>query len=48
MLKRNLWKIVLSLLITGWAVSELIPLQDAPSFVEFARTHASAKPADFA
>jgi SecD/SecF fusion protein len=48
MLKRNLWKILLSLALVAWAVAELIPLQDAPSFAEFAKAHATAKPAEFA
>ena len=46
MLKRNLWKIVLSLAIAAWAVSELLPLQDT-AFATYARSHATAKPADF-
>ncbi len=46
MLKRNLWKILLSLALLAWAVSELIPLQDVP-FVDYARSHATAKPAEF-
>ena len=46
MLKRNLWKILLSLALVAWAVSELIPLNDTP-FVDYARTHATAKSADF-
>jgi SecD/SecF fusion protein len=36
MLKRNLWKIVLSLALAVWAGSELSPLQDAPHFEQFA------------
>jgi SecD/SecF fusion protein len=47
MLKRNLWKILLSLAVLGWAVAELIPLKDVP-FVDYARSHATAKQADFA
>lgn len=47
MLKRNLWKILLSVLIAGWAVSELLPLKDVP-FAKYAREHAGAKPAEFA
>src|ERR1700716_301921 len=46
MLKRNLWKILLSLALLAWAVSELVPLQDVP-FVDYARSHATAKPAEF-
>jgi len=39
MFKRNLWKIVLSLLILGWAVSALLPLKDIP-FPQYAKDHA--------
>ena len=46
MLKRNLWKIVLSVLIAAWAVAELIPLKDVP-FAVYAKAHATAKSADF-
>jgi SecD/SecF fusion protein len=46
MLKRNLWKILLSLVVLAWAVTELIPLKDVP-FVDYVRTHATAKPAEF-
>jgi len=46
MLKRNLWKILLSIAVLAWAVTELIPLKDVP-FVEYVRTHATAKPAEF-
>lgn len=46
MLKRNLWKIILSVLIAGWAVAELIPLKDVP-FSVYAKEHATAKSADF-
>ena len=46
MLKRNLWKIVLSVLIAAWAVAELIPLKDVP-FAVYAKEHATAKSADF-
>lgn len=47
MLKRNLWKIVLCLAIVAWAVAQLLPLRDVP-FVEYARAHATAQPAEFA
>lgn len=47
MLKRNLWKILLSLAMVVWAVAELLPLKDTP-FVDYARAHATAKSADFA
>src|SRR5271167_4496178 len=46
MFKRNLWKIVLSLAITGWAVAELMPLRDVP-FAEFVKRHATARTAEF-
>ena len=48
MLKRHLWKIVFSIAIAVWGISELLPLQDAPSFAQFAKEQATAKPADFA
>lgn len=47
MLRRNLWKIILSLIIMGWAASSLIPLTDKP-FPEYAKAHATAKTAEFA
>ena len=47
MFRRNLWKISLSLLLVVWAVSTLLPLKDQP-FPEYARSHAGAKPAEFA
>jgi SecD/SecF fusion protein len=47
MLKRNLWKLIASLALIGWAVAQLIPVQDEP-FVAYVRTHATAKQADFA
>jgi SecD/SecF fusion protein len=46
MFKRNLWKIVLSLVITGWAAFELLPLKDIP-FPEYALGQAKVRPADF-
>jgi SecD/SecF fusion protein len=46
MFKRNLWKIVLSLAIAGWAVSELIPLKDVP-FAAYIREHAGARTDEF-
>ncbi|MGA2018106.1 MAG: protein translocase subunit SecD [Opitutaceae bacterium] len=46
MFKRNLWKIILSLVITGWAVSELLPLKDVP-FPVYAKEHATAGTAEF-
>lgn len=47
MLRRNLWKILLSLAIVGWAVAELLPLKDR-NFADYARAEASVKPAEFA
>jgi SecD/SecF fusion protein len=47
MLKRNLWKLLLSLAVVAWAVSELLPLKDIP-FVDYARAEAQVKSADFA
>lgn len=47
MLKRNLWKLVLCLAVVAWGVAQLIPVNDTP-FVDYVRTHASAKQADFA
>ncbi len=47
MLKRNFWKLALSLALVAWAVSQLIPVKDEP-FVDYVRTHATAKPAEFA
>jgi len=46
MFKRNLWKIVLSLAILGWAVSELIPFSDVP-FPAYVKEHATAKTDEF-
>jgi SecD/SecF fusion protein len=47
MLKRNLWKLLLSAAIAVWAVSELLPIHDIP-FPVYAKAHATAKKADFA
>ena len=46
MLKRNLWKLVLSLAVVAWAVSNLVPFQDQP-FVSYLRDHVEAKPTEF-
>lgn len=46
MLKRNLWKIVLTVVIGGWALTTLLPLHDQ-DFARYAKTHAQAKPAEF-
>ncbi len=47
MLKRNLWKILLSIAVLAWAAAELFPLKDIP-FPEYVKTHVTAKPAEFA
>jgi SecD/SecF fusion protein len=46
MLKRNLWKLTLSLAVLAWAIVTLLPLQDQP-FAEYAKAHVTAKPAEF-
>jgi SecD/SecF fusion protein len=46
MLKRNLWKLILSAVILVWALSELIPVTDTP-FATYVRGHASAQAAEF-
>jgi SecD/SecF fusion protein len=46
MLKRNLWKIILSALLATWALWDLLPLKDVP-FPVYARTHAGAKTEEF-
>ena len=46
MLRRNLWKLTLSLAIVVWAVGTLLPLKNQP-FVDYAKAHATAKPAEF-
>jgi SecD/SecF fusion protein len=47
MLKRNLWKLILSAAIAAWALAELLPLDNIP-FPTYVRAHVTAKPADFA
>jgi SecD/SecF fusion protein len=47
MVKRNLWKILLSLILVGWALVELLPMKDT-EFVDYAKAHATNKPAEFA
>ena len=47
MLKRNLWKMTLSLAIVVWALASLLPLQDRP-FADYVKTEVGAKPAEFA
>jgi SecD/SecF fusion protein len=46
MFKSNFWKLLISVVIAAWAVAELIPLRDIP-FVAYARTHATARSAEF-
>lgn len=46
MLRRNLWKLILSAAIIAWAVSSMLPLQDR-DFGQFVRSEAEAKQADF-
>jgi SecD/SecF fusion protein len=46
MLKRNLWKLLLTLALLAWSVTELLPLKDVP-FVDYVRSHVTAKPAEF-
>jgi SecD/SecF fusion protein len=47
MLRRNLWKLILSAAIVAWAVSSILPLKDR-DFGQYVRSEAEAKPADFA
>ena len=47
MLKRNLWKLLLSIAIMGWAVSSLLPLKNI-DFPDYAKSAATAKTAEFA
>lgn len=47
MLKRNLWKLLLSITIMAWAVSSLLPLKDE-EFSDYAKSAATAKTAEFA
>ncbi len=47
MLRQNLWKILLSLALIGWAVVELIPLQDRP-FDQYLQSQVRAKSTEFA
>ena len=46
MLRRNLWKLILSAAIALWAVLTLMPLKDQP-FGAYVKQEAAAKPADF-
>ena len=46
MLQRNLWKLILCSVVTGWAVITLLPVKDTP-FDQFVRSEATAQTADF-
>lgn len=46
MLKRNLWKLILSAAIAGWAIASLLPLKDQP-FPEFIKSQATANQVEF-
>ena len=46
MLKRNLWKLILSAVILVWALSELIPVTDTP-FATYVRANATVQTAEF-
>ncbi len=39
--RKTLWKFLLSLAIGAWAISELVPFRDAPSFASYAQQHAA-------
>ena len=47
MLRHNLWKLLLSLAIVGWAVASLLPFKDQP-FPDYLKSHATANQAEFA
>ena len=47
MLKQNLWKLLLTLAIAGWAVAELVPLRDRP-FNQYVQAQVRAYPSEFA
>ncbi|WP_404421412.1 protein translocase subunit SecD [Nibricoccus sp. IMCC34717] len=47
MLKRNLWKIIVSIAVTAAALAMLLPISDRP-FKAFAKTEAHSKEAEFA
>src|SRR5512143_425695 len=46
MLRNNLWKLILSVLILSWALVTMTPLKDRP-FDQYITGEASAKTADF-
>ena len=45
MLKRNLWKLIVTAAALVWAAAEIIPLHDVP-FTDYVRSHATAKQAE--
>jgi len=45
--RRDLWKLILSLAIMGWAVASLLPLKNQ-EFADYIKSHATAKTAEFA
>jgi SecD/SecF fusion protein len=47
MFKQNIWKLLLSVAIAGWAVSQLLPLRDI-YFPTYVKEHVSGKPEEFA
>ena len=46
MLKRHLWKLLLSVALAAWAATELFPIHNI-DFAAYAESHATAKPAEF-
>ncbi len=46
MFKQNLWKLILSVAIAGWAISQLLPLKDIP-FQTYVSEHVTAKKDEF-
>ena len=46
MFKQNLWKLILSVAIAGWAISQLLPLKDIP-FQTYVTDHVTAKQDEF-
>jgi SecD/SecF fusion protein len=47
MLKRNIWKLLLTLAIMVWAIATMLPLKDQ-DFGSYVKAHATAKTAEFA
>ncbi len=45
MLRRNLWKLIVTLGLLGWALATILPIKDRP-FPEYLAAHATGKPAD--